>query len=74
VAVSVEDVHDQESFLRFVAAMLDELRAGARTWENVELGAFLEAMAAWARDHKGLVETNPWRHAAGLLGAGAFYE
>jgi hypothetical protein len=58
-----EEVHDEESFLRFVAALAadweDEREKekqhpsspygpGANGWENGTIGAFLERASAWA--------------------------
>ena len=72
--MDVEKVHDRESFFEFVVAMRNELDVGANGWENADLAAFLEAMAAWARDWQRPADANPWRHAAALIRAGALYE
>jgi hypothetical protein len=72
--MDVDGVNDQEGFLAFLAAMRSDLEEGALTWESANLGSFLEAMEAWATDSRASAAANPWRHAAELLRAGAFYE
>ena len=72
--MGVEQVSDRDSFVEFVAKMRNEVLVGSETWENVGLPDFLEAMAAWARDWQQPFDANPWKHAAALLQAGAFYE
>ena len=72
--MDAERVGDRDAFLDFVTAMRGELHNGAESWENVDLATFLEAMAAWVRDWQGPFDANPWKHAAALLQAGAFYE
>lgn len=72
--MDVEQVQDRESFIEFVGAMRNELQAEAKSWENVDLAAFLEAMTAWAHDTHRPADPNPWRHAAALLWAGTRYE
>lgn len=73
-AMDVDGVSDRASFLAYLAAMRSDFAAGALAWESANLGSFLEAMEAWATDSGSLAPTNPWRHAADLLNAGAFYE
>jgi hypothetical protein len=70
----VDEVKDQTTFLAFLAAMRSDFAEGALAWESAKLGSFLEAMEAWAADSHAPAQTNPWRHAADLLHAGAFYE
>jgi len=72
--MDVDGVRDQASFLAFLAAMRSDFAEGALAWESAKLGSFLEAMAAWAADSRAPTQANPWRHAADLLRAGAFYE
>jgi len=72
--MDVDGVKDQASFLAFLAAMRSEFAEGALAWESANLGSFLEAMAAWVADSTVPAEPDPWRHAADLLRAGAFYE
>ena len=73
-AMHVDEVKDQISFLAFLAAMRSDFAEGALAWESAKLGSFLEAMEAWAASSRASTQANPWRHAADLLHAGAFYE
>lgn len=71
-----EDVHDQASFATYVATLradLDDLTRRAQ-WENTDLPAFLDALAAWATDWGEPAHSNPWRHAADVLTAAMVYE
>ena len=72
--MDVDGVKDQASFLTFLAAMRSDLKEGALAWESANLDSFLEAMEAWATDSRAPAQADPWRHAAELLRAGAFYE
>ena len=72
--MDVDEVKDQTSFLAFLAAMRSDFADGALAWESAKLGSFLEAMEAWAASSRAPAQGNPWRHAADLLHAGAFYE
>ncbi|RKH05308.1 DUF7660 family protein [Corallococcus carmarthensis] len=86
----LEEVTDEPSFLRFVQALREDFEAdraeaarlppapyspGPLGWENVTIGAFLEAGAAWAEDtgERGL-SANPWHRCATILYAGKIYE
>jgi len=72
--MDVDAVSDQAGFLAFLGAMRADFAEGALAWESAKLGSFLEAMEAWATDASVPAQANPWRHAAQLLHAGAFYE
>ena len=72
--MDVDRVNDQASFLAFLAGMRSDLDEGALAWESASLGSFLEAIEAWTTDSRLPAQANPWRHAADLLRAGAFYE
>ncbi len=71
-----DDVHDRASFALFATQLRAEIENPSLqvNWENIDLASFLEAMAAWARDAQEPADTNPWRHAAGILAAAAVYE
>lgn len=70
------DVHDKNSFARFVADLIADFDdpAALRTWPNRDLRSVLVAMEAWASDSERPASANPWRHAAEVLGAGRTYE
>ena len=86
----VNEVNSKESFLELVRALAvdweEEQRlemespsnpygSGAKGWENGTVGAFLEAMHAWAIDSKDKVPPVPtWRTFSELLRAGKYYE
>ena len=72
-----DEVHDRDSFLRYVAQLRAELDdpVRAKDWENQDLSSFFEAMEAWVTDCKDRTpNANPWRHAADLLTAAIVYE
>jgi hypothetical protein len=48
--MTADEVHDKEGFIKLLAQMREELRTGAKTWENTKLDDFLEAMSAWVND------------------------
>ncbi|WAJ30564.1 DUF7660 family protein [Antarcticirhabdus aurantiaca] len=70
------DVHDRASLALFVRHLRRELNdpMALEKWENVELGGFLDALAAWAVDGDGPADANPWRHVAKALTAASAYE
>jgi hypothetical protein len=72
--MTADEVHDKEGFIKLLAQMREELRTGAKTWENTNLDDFLEAMSAWVNDWQWPVATNPWTHAAKLMQAATRYE
>jgi len=89
-----DEVHDEVSFVAFLKALARDWEDGRRQeaphpssrysaaangWENVAVGAFLEAASAWAEDTGLDTPTytgpdNPWRRAARIIYAGKFYE
>ena len=85
----LEEVNDEQSFLRFVDALRADwelerelekanpsppFSAGATGWENGSIGQFLEAAVAYASDSPDVGTANPWRRAAHIVYAGKFYE
>ncbi|SDH17327.1 hypothetical protein SAMN05216588_10370 [Pseudomonas flavescens] len=83
----LQAVHDQQSFLVFVRALLQDRhaasdleRAGAPSdWANSSLADFLEGALAWAEDsefgdRQNLAEANPWQRFAAFLYCGKLYE
>jgi hypothetical protein len=77
-----ESVRTREDLVAFIHAFHAEYRANGATWENAELGSFLEAMAGWANDMDGWYANRnedpasvpPWRVFASLLMAASMYE
>jgi hypothetical protein len=84
--MTIEDqagtIRTREDLVAFIHAFYAEYRANGVTWENADLGAFLEAMAGWAHDMDGyyanlnedLGSLPPWRVFADLLMAARMYE
>ncbi|RUM18045.1 hypothetical protein EFQ99_33610 [Rhizobium vallis] len=72
--MNIENVIDQQSFLKYLTSMRTDFEIGAVRWENTDLASYLEAMNAWLKDSAPQSEANPWKLAAFLLQAGAFYE
>ncbi len=50
-----DEVHDRDSFIRYVARLRAEFGDPGRgwNWENQDLASFLEAMQAFVTDTKG---------------------
>ena len=87
-ALDVDAVDSRAAFVAYVEALAADWRASERReaaspalpwgpaaggWENVTVGTFLEALAAYARDAE-LPEQPDWRTLARLLWAGKAYE
>lgn len=78
----LEEVNDDQSFLRFAhALMADKAAASADStdWENDTIDGFLESAVAWAESsdfgiRQGLDPSNPWRQFAVFLYCGKIYE
>jgi hypothetical protein len=91
---TAEVVADERAFIRLLQMMAvdrqDEQQkelarrsspysAGANSWENCSIEAFLEAAAAWGEatsrtTNLGAGASDAWRRAAMIVVAGAFYE
>ena len=70
----VEQVSDQESFVRYLAAMRTDIEENPDELENADLDSFLEALTAWLKDSPPQTEFNPWRLAAVLFRVATIYE
>lgn len=69
----------QEEQQRELARPSSPYSAGANSWENCSIEAFLEAAAAWAEATSrttdlGEEASDAWRRAAMIIVAGSFYE
>jgi hypothetical protein len=84
-----DKVNSKETFLEFIRALAADRAAeeevekkspsspygpGALGWENGSIGAFLDAMQAWASASRDLPEKPEWNTFARILLAGKFYE
>lgn len=75
-------IRSREDFVAFVKALRKDLCDNPTTWENTDLGRFLEALAAWVEDMDGFysnqgkpVPQQPdWQIASDMLMAAKMYE
>jgi hypothetical protein len=82
LASMLEQIETREDLARFIAALKDDFVANRDEWENWDLGAYLESMAAWMTDmdryrrHVGQpFSSEPsWKAFAEILYAGKIYE
>ena len=90
IGADPDSVHDEKSFLTFVAELAEDRRqanridegpyGAPRGWQNDTIENFLEAALAWAEASnfgrtQGLSdETNTWRRLAVFLYCGKIYE
>jgi hypothetical protein len=79
----VEAVESRGDLAAFVGDLAKDLAGNAARWENVDLRAYLKAIAAWLNDMDGYYEnvsskpapgTPSWRTFAEILSAAAIYE
>ena len=50
---AAKSVRDRDSFAAFLSKLSTDLRTDPGTWENRDLGAYLEALASWIEDMDG---------------------
>lgn len=75
-------VNSKAEFVQFLAELRADLQHNPEAWENVTLGCFLEAMAAWAADSDGyyrrvgqsVPQDASWSFFADILAAARTYE
>ena len=76
-------ISDRNSFCAFTEALAQDLRRNRASWENADLGRFLEALAAYLRDVDGYYanhgiaadpERPTWRLFADVLLGARVYE
>lgn len=81
--ITPADVNDRVSFIKFVLGLKKELETNGNSWENTDLGSFLEALASYAEDIQGYYEnldlsinadTASWRVFADMLKGATIYE
>jgi hypothetical protein len=81
-AEKLNAIKTREDFVSFVYEMSKDYRVNPRSWENKDLGAFLEALAAWVEDMDGyylnhgqpVPEKPDWKNVADMLMAAKLYE
>ncbi|MEV0741101.1 hypothetical protein AB0I51_35360 [Streptomyces sp. NPDC050549] len=82
MTTSPDHVNSREDLFAFVVALQHSFTEEGHTWENEDLGRFLEALAAWINDADGwysnfgrtLPEGGDWSFFARALGAARNYE
>lgn len=75
-------IHSREDFVAFIRALRRDLRDRPASWENADLGSYLEALGAWVEDMDGyyikkgevVPEQTQWKYVAGMLLAAKVYE
>jgi hypothetical protein len=73
-------IEGQEDFIRFLAALDADYKENSEEWEHVNLGHFLEALAACASAHSGnagikpKISDSPWQIMAQYLLWTRYYE
>lgn len=78
----VESVESREDFAVFVRDLLRNFEERPESWENRDLGSFLDAAAAWTEDMDGYFQNSggqtpeqpDWRTFARILMAARMYE
>lgn len=53
VAKKIQLISNREDFVLFVYELSKSFRTNPESWENKDLGAYLEALAAWVEDMDG---------------------
>ncbi|MGH3090515.1 MAG: DUF7660 family protein [Rubrobacteraceae bacterium] len=75
-------LESREDFASFVRDLLRDLEERPESWENRDLAAFLDAVAAWTEDMDGYYQNSgeqtpeqpEWRTVARILMAARMYE
>ena len=78
----INNITNREDFVAFVYELSKDYRLSPQSWENKDLGAFLEALAAWVDDMDGyylncgqpVPEKPDWKNVADMLMAAKYYE
>ncbi len=79
---SVKSVNSKEDFLRFMNALMNDLKTNSDQWENKTLADYLSAMQSWTEDMEGYYINNNipipenicWKIFADILMAATMYE
>ena len=78
----IESIETSAQLAEFIQKLGQEYRTEPESWENSDLGSFLEALSAWVQDMKGFYESRgmqvpehpDWRDVAHMLAAARVYE
>lgn len=77
-----QSVKSKGDFIRFMAALIEDLKNDPDTWENRSLEGYLEAMQSWIEDMDGYYANNKqsvpdnisWKVFADMFIAAKMYE
>jgi hypothetical protein len=77
-----ETVKTKEDLIRFTAMLSEDYFKDPDSWENDNIGDFLESMSAWLADAEAIYSNNEmefpknpdWQLMAGMLIGGKYYE
>ena len=78
----LKNIKTKNDFINFIIALLSDFKTNTESWENQDIGSYLEAMSAWLQDSKGYYknkgENEPehpdWKMMAQILYAAKIYE
>jgi hypothetical protein len=78
----IEPIKTKKDFVSFVYELSQDYRDNPKSWQNKDLGSFLEALAAWVDDMEGyylnqgqqVPEKPDWQMLANMLTAAKIYE
>ncbi len=78
----VRKIQTKQDFISFLIYLKKDYLENLSTWENRDIGAFLEAMASWVEDMDGfytnqglpIPEKPDWKIFADILMGGKLYE
>jgi hypothetical protein len=78
----LEKIQTRQDFISFLRSLKKNYLENLASWENRDIGAFLEAMASWVEDMEGFYITNglpvpekpDWKVLADILMGGKLYE
>ncbi|MDP1884364.1 MAG: hypothetical protein Q8L10_03255 [Candidatus Moranbacteria bacterium] len=78
----VNNIKKRSDFVLFVQELNKDYKENPDSWENKDLGAYLEALAAWVEDMDGyylnqgkpIPEKPEWKTVADMLIAAKMYE
>lgn len=78
----VNDIQSRADFVLFVRSLLQHFRQNPQDWENRDIEAYLDAIAAWTEDMDGFYQNQEkpvpqqpdWRLFGQILLAAKYYE
>lgn len=78
----VKEIRTREDFINFLKDLKKDCLENLSSWENKDIGTFLEAMASWVEDMDGfyinqglpIPEKPDWKIFSDILMGGKLYE